>query len=97
MNLRASTSRKDKSGKIVYADHAISKWFAVGLDDDGRFPPYIHLEPISLLEYVERKIGEKPLVLVNSIVTEGWCTILIEIFIICASVSCFCLLLKPLY
>ncbi|XP_052305394.1 uncharacterized protein LOC7469853 isoform X2 [Populus trichocarpa] len=70
MNLRASTSRKDKSGKIVYADHAISKWFAVGLDDDGRFPPYIHLEPISLLEYVERKIGEKPLVLVNSIVTE---------------------------
>ncbi|KAL9381940.1 hypothetical protein Peur_024975 [Populus x canadensis] len=69
MNLRASTSRKDKSGKIVYADHAISKWFAVGLDDDGQFPPYIHLEPISL-EYVERKIGEKPLVLVNSIVTE---------------------------
>ncbi|XP_061987750.1 uncharacterized protein LOC133706269 isoform X2 [Populus nigra] len=69
MNLRASTSRKDKSGKIVYADHAISKWFAVGLDDDGQFPPYIHLEPISL-EYVERKIGEKPLVLVSSIVTE---------------------------
>ena len=96
MNLRASTSRKDKSGKIVYADHAISKWFAVGLDDDDQFPPYIHLEPISL-EYVERKIGEKPLVLVNSIVTEGSCTILIEIFIICASVSCFSLLLKPLY
>ncbi|KAJ6858320.1 hypothetical protein NC652_040787 [Populus alba x Populus x berolinensis] len=69
MNLRASTSRKDKSGKIVYAEHAISKWFAVGLDDDELFPPYIHLEPISL-EYVERKIGEKPLVLVNSIVTE---------------------------
>ena len=96
MNLRASTSRKNKSGKIVYADHAISKWFAVGLDDDGQFPPYIHLEPISL-EYVERKIGEKPLVLVNSIVTEGSCSIRIEIFIICASVSCFCLLLKPLY
>nr|TKR60133.1 hypothetical protein D5086_0000324440 [Populus alba] len=69
MNLRASTSRKDKSGKIVYAEHAISKWFAVGLDDDELFPPYIHLEPISL-EYVESKIGEKPLVLVNSIVTE---------------------------
>ncbi|KAJ6951678.1 hypothetical protein NC653_040969 [Populus alba x Populus x berolinensis] len=69
MNLRASTSRKDKSGRIVYAEHAISKWFAVGLDDDELFPPYIHLEPISL-EYVERKIGEKPLVLVNSIVTE---------------------------
>ncbi|KAG6738408.1 hypothetical protein POTOM_058024 [Populus tomentosa] len=69
MNLRASTSRKDKSGKIVYAEHAISKWFAVGLDDDELFPPYIHLEPISL-ECVERKIGEKPLVLVNSIVTE---------------------------
>ena len=94
MNLRASTSRKNKSGKIVYADHAISKWFAVGLDDDGQFPPYIHLEPFSF-EYYERKTGEKSLVLVSSIVTEGSC--LIEIFIICASVSCFCLLLKPLY
>ncbi|KAJ6854807.1 hypothetical protein NC651_039690 [Populus alba x Populus x berolinensis] len=58
MNLRASTSRKDKSGKIVYAEHAISKWFAVGLDDDELFPPYIHLEPISL-EYVERKKDSK--------------------------------------
>jgi hypothetical protein len=96
MNLRASTSRKNKSGTFFYADHAISRWFAVGLDDDGQFPPYIHLEPISL-EYVEGKIGERPLVLVNSIVTEGSCTILIEIFIICASVSCFSLLLKPLY
>ncbi|PNS90139.1 hypothetical protein POPTR_019G030300v4 [Populus trichocarpa] len=69
MNLRASTSHLDKSGKIVYADRCISKWFAVGLDDDDNFPPHIHLEPISL-EYVERKSGEKPLVLVNSVVTE---------------------------
>ncbi|KAJ6858321.1 hypothetical protein NC652_040788 [Populus alba x Populus x berolinensis] len=70
MNLRASTSRKNKSGTIFYADHAISKWFAVGLDEDGQFPPYIHLEPISF-EYYERKTGKKSLVLVNSIVTEG--------------------------
>ncbi|XP_024447174.2 uncharacterized protein LOC7469854 isoform X5 [Populus trichocarpa] len=69
MNLGASTSRKNKSGKIVYADNPIFKWFAVGLDEDGQFPPYIHLEPISF-EYVERKTGEKSLVLVNSIVTE---------------------------
>ncbi|KAG6737482.1 hypothetical protein POTOM_059006 [Populus tomentosa] len=69
MNLRASTSRKKKSGKIVDADTTIYKWFAVGLDEDGQFPPYIHLEPISF-EYIERKTGEKPLVLVNSIVTE---------------------------
>jgi hypothetical protein len=75
MNLRASTSRKKKSGKIVYADTTMYKWFAVGLDDDGQFPPYIHLEPISF-EYIESKTGEKPLVLVNSIVTEGWCSIL---------------------
>ena len=75
VNLRASTSRKKKSGKIVYADTTIYKWFAVGLDEDGHFPPYIHLEPISF-EYIERKTGEKPLVLVNSIVTEGWCSIL---------------------
>ena len=83
MNLRASTSHLDKSGKIVYADRCISKWFAVGLDDDDNFPPHIHLEPISL-EYVDRKSGEKPLVLVNSVVTEGRCSIL------------FCWLLLPL-
>ncbi|KAJ6858331.1 hypothetical protein NC652_040797 [Populus alba x Populus x berolinensis] len=69
MNLRASTSHLDKSGKIVYADRCISKWFAVGLDDDDNFPPHIHLQPISL-EYVDRKSGEKPLVLVNSVATE---------------------------
>ncbi|KAJ6858323.1 hypothetical protein NC652_040790 [Populus alba x Populus x berolinensis] len=69
MNLRASTSRKTKSGKIVDADTTIYKWFAVGVDEDGQFPPYIHLEPISF-EYIERKTGEKPLVLVNSILTE---------------------------
>ena len=75
INSRASTSHKNKSGKIAYADHAISKWFAVGLDDDGQFPPNIHLEPISL-EHVEGKSGYKPLVLVNSVVTEGRCSIL---------------------
>ncbi|KAJ6349407.1 hypothetical protein OIU77_006902 [Salix suchowensis] len=72
VNLRASTSHKNKCGNIVYADHAISKWFAVGLDDDGQFPPNIHLKPISY-EDLERKYGEKPLVLVNSIITEEDC------------------------
>ncbi|KAJ6744237.1 DNA-DIRECTED RNA polymerase SUBUNIT ALPHA [Salix purpurea] len=72
MNLRASTSHKNKCGKIVYARHAISKWFAIGLDDDGQFPPNIHLEPISL-EHVESKSGQKPLILVNSFVTEDDC------------------------
>ncbi|KAF9661139.1 hypothetical protein SADUNF_Sadunf19G0036700 [Salix dunnii] len=69
MNLRASTSHKNKCGKIVYEDHAISKWFAGGLDDDGQFPPNIHLEPTSL-KHVERESGEKPLVLVDSVITE---------------------------
>ncbi|KAJ6744244.1 DNA-DIRECTED RNA polymerase SUBUNIT ALPHA [Salix purpurea] len=68
LNLRASTSHQN----IVYARHAISKWFAVGLDDDGQFPPNIHLEPTSL-EHVERDRGEKPLILVNSYVTEEDC------------------------
>ncbi|KAJ6296659.1 hypothetical protein OIU78_022393 [Salix suchowensis] len=72
MNLRAPTFHKNKSGKIVYEDHNIYKWFAVGLDVDGQFPPYIHLERISF-EYIERKYGEKPLVLVNSIITEEGC------------------------
>ncbi|KAB5512133.1 hypothetical protein DKX38_029161 [Salix brachista] len=69
INLRASTSHKNKCGNIVYGDPAISKWFAVGLDDDGQFPPNIHLKPLPL-KHVERKNGEKPLVLVNSVVTE---------------------------
>ena len=68
--------KMNKSGTIFYADQAISKWFAVGLDDDGQFPPHIHLEPISD-EYLERKTGEKPLALVNSVVTEGRCSILL--------------------
>ncbi|KAJ6349419.1 hypothetical protein OIU77_006907 [Salix suchowensis] len=69
INLRASTSHKNKCGNIVYGDPAIYKWFAVGLDDDGQFPPNIHLKPLPL-KHVERKNGEKPLVLVNSVVTE---------------------------
>ncbi|KAJ6296670.1 hypothetical protein OIU78_022398 [Salix suchowensis] len=62
INLRASTSHKNKT-------EIISKWFAVGLDDDGQFPHNIHLKPLPL-KHVERKNGEKPLVLVNSVATE---------------------------
>ncbi|KAF8394056.1 hypothetical protein HHK36_020258 [Tetracentron sinense] len=73
LNLRSSGSsserRKDKhvvqGGKIIYARHSISRWWAVGLMDDGHFPSFVRLEPISL-ESIERRNGEKPLVLVGN-------------------------------
>ncbi|KAJ4721187.1 DNA ligase [Melia azedarach] len=66
-NLRLGSHKHnaDRSGKIVYADNAISRWFAVELDEDGHFPLSLHLEPISV-ESVEQRRGEKPLVLVNN-------------------------------
>ena len=33
-NLRSSKHNVDRSGKIVYADQAISRWLLAGLDDD---------------------------------------------------------------
>ncbi|XP_065854393.1 uncharacterized protein [Euphorbia lathyris] len=65
LSLRPQDSNKDKSGKIVYANCAISRWFAVGLSDNNQLPSHIHLKPVSL-ESIERRSGEKPLVLVNS-------------------------------
>ncbi|TXG66145.1 hypothetical protein EZV62_007420 [Acer yangbiense] len=64
-NLRSSKHNVDRSGKIVYADQAISRWLLAGLDDDNQFPCSVHLEPVSV-ELVGRRSGEKPLVLVNS-------------------------------
>ncbi|RWR74560.1 hypothetical protein CKAN_00289500 [Cinnamomum micranthum f. kanehirae] len=63
-----STRRKDQhasqGGKIVYAKNSISRWWAVGLTDDGHFPTSVRLEPISC-EPFERRRGEKPLTLVH--------------------------------
>ncbi|KAJ7973587.1 DNA ligase [Quillaja saponaria] len=64
LNVNSSKLNVDKSGKIVYANHATSRWFAVGLDDNNRLPSSVHLDPIPV-EFIERKIGEKPLILVN--------------------------------
>ncbi|KAI3470400.1 hypothetical protein Pfo_027063 [Paulownia fortunei] len=54
---------KDYPKKIVYAEHAISKWFVVGLADESRVSDLTRLEPVAT-ESFERKSGEKPLVLV---------------------------------
>ncbi|KAM7252283.1 hypothetical protein ACFE04_024166 [Oxalis oulophora] len=53
----------NKAGKIVYASQSVSRWCAVGVSDDNDFPS-VHLQPISL-ESVERRTGDKPLILVN--------------------------------
>ncbi|KAJ9131949.1 hypothetical protein P3X46_034848 [Hevea brasiliensis] len=68
VGLRSQDSKIDMSGKIVYADRAISRWFVVGLSQNDQFPSYIRLEPVSL-ESFERRLGEKPLTFVNSLVT----------------------------
>ncbi|KAJ8771709.1 hypothetical protein K2173_026886 [Erythroxylum novogranatense] len=65
LNFKSNVSNLGRSGMIVYANHAISTWFPVGLAENGQFPSYIHLDPISL-EDIERKAGEKPLILVRS-------------------------------
>ncbi|PKI65884.1 hypothetical protein CRG98_013704 [Punica granatum] len=56
----------DKSGKIVYADTAISRWFAVGLDGketEGPAPVLLQRVPVGMIERIN---GEKPLALVRS-------------------------------
>ncbi|KAJ4846118.1 hypothetical protein Tsubulata_000806 [Turnera subulata] len=69
LNFRSPKPGVDRSGKIIYADNAISRWFAVGLDDNDQIPPHVNLEPVSV-EEVERKSGEKPLILVNKQLAE---------------------------
>lgn len=70
-NIKLSSSRKDsnKAGKIIYAAQAISTWFAIGLEDNDRFPSSVHLEPV-LLEFFENKFGGKPLALLKHDVAE---------------------------
>ena len=69
-----SLTKINWSGKIVYADRAISRWFAVGLSDNGQFPSHVHLNPTSSKpsESLVRPSREKPLILMNSHVTNGW-------------------------
>lgn len=61
----SSSSKVRKGGNIVYADHAISKWCAIGLGDADQLPPSVLLEPVSL-DSIECQNGEKPLALFNS-------------------------------
>ncbi|XP_004302123.1 PREDICTED: uncharacterized protein LOC101302665 [Fragaria vesca subsp. vesca] len=70
VNVRSSKSNNKWGSKIIYADHAISKWWAVGLNDDTRFPSSVNLKPISS-ETIEHRIGEKPLALRNSDLDDG--------------------------
>ncbi|EOY10749.1 Uncharacterized protein TCM_026052 isoform 1 [Theobroma cacao] len=65
VHLRAPKPNVDRSGKIVYSNHAISRWFAVGLDDGNSDSSAACLEPVSV-ESMERKTGEKPVILVKS-------------------------------
>ncbi|GLT71867.1 hypothetical protein SLA2020_438540 [Shorea laevis] len=60
----SSKSKKERFGKIVYAEKAISTWLAVGLDDNNQFPSSVHLDPVSS-EFLERTNWGKPLALVN--------------------------------
>lgn len=70
-DLRSSGRKVDRSGKIVYADQAINKWFSIGSSDDGNlFPSCVHLEPFSLPS-IEHRRGEKPLALVNNKISQG--------------------------
>ncbi|KAI9077923.1 hypothetical protein K1719_040052 [Acacia pycnantha] len=64
-NVNPRNSYAGRSGKIIYAEQAVSGWYAVGLDDHSRLPSSVSLRPISL-ESIERKIGENPLILVTT-------------------------------
>ncbi|KAI0515607.1 hypothetical protein KFK09_008272 [Dendrobium nobile] len=67
LNLGPSRRRKDRhgAGKIVYAADSIFRWWPVGAAPDGDpIPDSFRLEPFDC-EIVERRDGEKPLVLVS--------------------------------
>ncbi|XP_052294349.1 uncharacterized protein LOC102617183 [Citrus sinensis] len=69
LNLGLPKLNEDRSGNIVHAEHAVFRWFAVGLDGDSGFPTSFQSEPSSV-EPVEHKRGVKPLVLVNNNLAE---------------------------
>ncbi|XP_055960958.1 uncharacterized protein LOC126671669 isoform X2 [Mercurialis annua] len=64
-----SLNTRNKSGKIVYANSCISRWFAVGLSDNGEFPSHVRLQPVSA-ESFEHQSGGNSLILVNTYVNE---------------------------
>ncbi|OMO87835.1 hypothetical protein COLO4_20548 [Corchorus olitorius] len=70
VHLRSPKPNADRSGKIVYASYAISKWFAVGLDDGNEDCSAARLVPVSV-ESVERRSGEKPVILVKNLDKEN--------------------------
>ncbi|OMO84666.1 hypothetical protein CCACVL1_10728 [Corchorus capsularis] len=70
VHLRSPKPNADRSGKIVYASYAISKWFAVGLDDGNEDSSAASLVPVSV-ESVERRSGEKPVILVKNLDKEN--------------------------
>ncbi|XP_077250297.1 uncharacterized protein LOC143889820 [Tasmannia lanceolata] len=69
----SSQKRKDQhalaGGKYIYARDSISRWWIVGLTDDGQCPNYVQLEAISC-EPIEQRRGEKPLALVRAYPSE---------------------------
>ncbi|KAK2631414.1 hypothetical protein EUGRSUZ_L02940 [Eucalyptus grandis] len=76
LNFRSPRTNADQSGKIVYANKAISRWLAVGLDDDGdHLPSGVFLKPVSV-EAIERRSGEKLALAKNCMANEedeiGW-------------------------
>lgn len=66
-NLNSGSFRMnaDKSGRIVYSNSAISKWFTVSLDGDEHIPASALLQPVQV-DSVERVAGRKPLALVKN-------------------------------
>ena len=66
-SLRPSRAKSivERRGKYTYAEQAISRWFAVGLDDNNQFPSSVHVDHVSL-EYIGRKTEGKPLALFNN-------------------------------
>ncbi len=70
VNLRTLKPRYVKSGTIVYANGAISRWFAVGLDDGNSVPSAVRLKPVSV-ESVQKRTGVNPFVMVKNNSEEG--------------------------
>ncbi|CAN0892794.1 hypothetical protein LINGRAHAP2_LOCUS17772 [Linum grandiflorum] len=64
LNLGRDSGRGRRADKIIYANTAISRWFAVGLDDQHQFPPHVSLESITV-ESVQHRGGDKRFILVN--------------------------------
>lgn len=72
-----NSKRRDQSGeKIIYAGDSISRWWLIGLSDDGRLPPSVELQPADC-RLMELKRGEKPLAFRSK---GGACGVLLAVF-----------------